>query len=44
MFAKGEWNFKSEWNFKGEWNAQFSWGFDEGLVSIDGDWLEVIIH
>ena len=25
----------------GEWNAQFSWGFDEGLVSIDGDWLEV---
>ena len=38
MFAKGE------WNFKGEWNAQFSWGFDEGLVSIDGDWLEVIIH
>jgi len=30
----------AEENF-GEWNAQFSWGFDEGLVSIDGDWLEV---
>merc|ERR1711974_281916 len=29
-----------EENFE-EWNAKISWGFDEGLVSIDGDWLEV---
>jgi len=24
-----------------EWNARISWGFDDGLVSIDGDWLEI---
>ena len=27
-----------------EWNAKISWGFDEGLVSIDGDWLEVFLN
>merc|ERR1712200_272338 len=25
-----------------EWNAKISWGFKEGLVSIAGDWLEVL--
>ena len=29
---------------KDEWNARISWGFDDGLVSIDGDWLEVIMQ